>query len=226
MIKFLWKLIVEIIWKQPPVFGIFMGLFFTSWIPLRQIWIETTTITAMTDDGDDELFYNNNNNNNNYHTPLLGWLLDALRSLGQAAIPINMAVLGINLSITLQQQQEQQHEEKTTTTTTTTNESNTVSIFTILCVVVGKLVIMPIIGFTCLQLIRSLFGTHFLEPPVVLVLLVVFVTPTANTVMLMVDLVDGAMKEEMARIIAFEYIVAPFILPLSVAMAAHQAQDS
>lgn len=46
--------------------------------------------------------------------------------------------------------------------------------------------------------------------------MIVTITPTANTVMVMVELSDGEAKEGMARIIGMQYAVAPILLSISV----------
>lgn len=51
-----------------------------------------------------------------------------------------------------------------------------------------------------------------------LVMLIVFITPTANNVMVMVELSGGA-REGIARVIAWEYAVAPIILSLTMTTA-------
>lgn len=49
-------------------------------------------------------------------------------------------------------------------------------------------------------------------------MLIVFITPTANNVMVMVELSGGA-REGIARVIAWEYGVAPIILSLTMTTA-------
>ena len=51
-----------------------------------------------------------------------------------------------------------------------------------------------------------------------LVLMIVFITPTANNVMVMVELSGSGSKEGMARLIAWQYAVAPVLLSLTVAL--------
>ena len=47
--------------------------------------------------------------------------------------------------------------------------------------------------------------------------MIVTITPTANNVMVMVELTDGeATKEGMARMIFVQYMVAPIILSVTV----------
>lgn len=48
--------------------------------------------------------------------------------------------------------------------------------------------------------------------------MIVFVTPTANNVMVMVELSGGA-REGIARVIAWEYAAAPIMLSLTMTTA-------
>jgi len=60
--------------------------------------------------------------------------------VGEAAVPINMIILGINLSSTFQKKKKSKNDNND-------NEKNKVlSSQTVMAVVVGKMVIMPIIG--------------------------------------------------------------------------------
>ena len=52
-----------------------------------------------------------------------------------------------------------------------------------------------------------------------LVILVVFLTPTANNVMVMVELGGGGSREAIARTIAWQYAAAPIILSLTMTVA-------
>ena len=47
-------------------------------------------------------------------------------------------------------------------------------------------------------------------------LMIVFITPTANNIMVMADLAGGGVEGAMAKIIACEYLIAPVFLSLSV----------
>ena len=90
---------------------------------------------------------------------------------------------------------------------------------TSLLVVAGKMIVMPIVGYTS-TLVLSTFYTvsHEIAGSLYLVLLIVFLCPTANNVMVMVELGGGgnSAKESMARIIAYQYAIAPLVLSGSV----------
>jgi hypothetical protein len=49
--------------------------------------------------------------------------------------------------------------------------------------------------------------------------MIVFLCPTANNVMIMVELSGSGSKEGIARVIAWQYMAAPIILSLTVTAA-------
>lgn len=49
-----------------------------------------------------------------------------------------------------------------------------------------------------------------------LVAMIVFITPTANNVMVMVELSGSGTREGVAQVIAWQYAVAPIVLSLSM----------
>lgn len=51
-----------------------------------------------------------------------------------------------------------------------------------------------------------------------LVLMIVFITPTANNVMVMVELSGSDTKEGIAQVIALQYAVAPIMLSLTMSL--------
>ena len=130
--------------------------------------------------------------------------------VGQSAIPINMMILGINLSSTFQKN-------------ANTNASDEIGFSnrTVIAVVIGKMLLMPIIG-----ILSTCFIEHYFTPfpdeidaTCYLVMMVVFITPTANNVMVMVELSDSNLKEGMARLIGWQYVVSPFVLSLVLTVA-------
>ena len=60
-----------------------------------------------------------------------------------------------------------------------------------------------------------------------LVLMIVFLTPTANNVMIMIELADcdAAIMEGVANVIAMQYIVAPILLSLTMSVAIGVASE-
>jgi predicted permease len=176
---------------QPPVVGALLGLFVASWESLRGIFVDIV--------------------DRNGDAPMQ-WFFDGLYTTGQAAVPINMIILGCNLSASYMLNAKD-HQDKFFSQQAT------------MAVVLGKLVIMPIIGYV------SVFVLHYLYPipteiagSFYLVMLIVFLCPTANNVMVMVELSSGGgggggSKEGMARIIAYQYMVAPLVLSLTVTVS-------
>ena len=126
---------------QPPVVGAASGFLVASVSPLR------AQLVDMTD--------------RNGNAPL-EWAFAALFAVGQAAVPINMIILGVNLSQSLQKPQEPKLMQQLQGLDITTNghEDNnknddddkfTMSNKTMVWLVVGKLIIMPVIG--CLSVV-------------------------------------------------------------------------
>jgi predicted permease len=86
-----------------------------------------------------------------------------------------------------------------------------------MAVVVGKMIVMPFIGYVSAYLLKFVYPLpDEIRGSFYLVILIVFLCPTANNVMVMVELSGNGSKEGMARIIAYQYMVAPIILSLTV----------
>lgn len=88
-------------------------------------------------------------------------------------------------------------------------------------ILIGKMVLMPFIG-----ILSALFlKTYVWDIPAdidgafYLVLMIVFLTPTANNVIVMVELSGSGAKEGMARVIALQYLFAPLILSVTMTIA-------
>jgi len=58
--------------------------------------------------------------------------------------------------------------------------------------------------------------TQDIDASFYLVAMIVFITPTANNVMVMVELSGSGSKEGIARVIAWQYAAAPVLLSLSM----------
>jgi hypothetical protein len=119
-----------------------------------------------------------------------------------------MLILGINLSKTCYSRSESYDMLSTRTT---------------IAIIVGKMIFMPIIGFIlCIFLKKSHTIWELpdeIDDSVYLVIMTVFITPTANNIMIMVELSGSASKEGMATLIGWQYMVAPIILSMNVAIA-------
>jgi hypothetical protein len=142
----------------------------------------------------------------------LQFLFDGLYAVGETAVPINMMILGCNLSSST-------HQKSTSTDVNTS--SDMLSMKSMIGIVIGKMIVMPIVG-----ILSALFlKTYVLDIPAdidgafYLVLMIVFLTPTANNVIIMVELSGSGAKEGMARVIALQYLVAPLILSLTMTIA-------
>mmetsp|Transcript_3637 Transcript_3637/g.10322 ORF Transcript_3637/g.10322 Transcript_3637/m.10322 type:complete len:626 (+) Transcript_3637:172-2049(+) len=180
---------------QPPVVGAVAGMCIAA-TPLRGIFVD------LVDRSD---------------SAPLEWLFDGLYAVGQAAVPINMMILGCNLSASYLQQ----------TTNPAEAAKKLLSKQTMLAIVIGKMFAMPAVGFLSVFLLRTyvLNIPDAIDGSFYLVMMIVFLTPTANNVMVMVELSGSGSKEGIATVIAYEYMAAPLILSLTmtaaVGMASH-----
>ena len=165
---------------QPPVVGSLLGLFVAAIPPVRALFVDITAGNK---------------------PALLGWLFDAIVCAGQASVPVGMAVLGANLSLTVQ-----------------SKNRHSVASSTVAAVLVGKMIILPLIGiFSSVLLQRVWHVPKEIFTSFFLVLAIEWLPPTANNVMIMVELTgSNGMKEAMARIIGFQYLAAPLLLSLWV----------
>ena len=132
----------------------------------------------------------------------LEWIFDGVYSIGQAAVPINMIILGCNLSAAQME----------------TNTDKLLSKETMMAIVVGKMVLMPILGIASVLFLKEYVWDipDGIDATFYLVAMMVFVTPTANNVMVMVELSGSGSKEGIAQVIGFQYLVAPILLSISV----------
>jgi predicted permease len=179
--------LMETAWKifsksfQPPVIGAISGLVVVAFEPFRGLFVDLH-------DRDDDA--------------ILEWLFDGILLIGRSAVPVNMAVLGVNLSIASQCKA----------------STAPVNARTVAAVVIGKMVVMPIIGVLT-ALFMDAYVWHIPESihfSFYLVIMIVFITPTANNVMVMVDLSGSNAREGIARIIGWQYVATPLFLTLSV----------
>jgi predicted permease len=167
---------------QPPVIGAVLGLIVAS-TRLRGIFVDLV---------------------NRADAAPLEWMFDGLYSVGQSAVPINMIILGCNLSAS-------------TLSKKSASNPNILSNKTTAAIVIGKMVLMPVLGIlSCWILSLWWKMPDEIDEPFWLVCMIVFLTPTANNVMVMVELSGSGSKEGIARVIGWQYAVAPVILSLSV----------
>lgn len=144
----------------------------------------------------------------------LEWIFDGILALAKSAIPVNMCVVGVNLHIASQRK------------ASNNNPNLTVHPKTIAAVVLSKMLLMPLIGVATVWTLKRFVWQ---VPPEIqfqfyLVLLMNFVTPTANVVMVIAELGSGPhSKNVMASLIGWQYVVAPVLLSLTVMMIVYTA---
>ena len=202
---------------QPPVVGALLGMFVASMPQLRGMLVDLKDRSG--------------------HAPMQ-WLFDGLYAVGESAVPINMMILGSNLSASFSKNN---NKDKYKDNNSSRNNDD-FSPSTMIAIVVGKMIVMPIIGFLSAYLLKIWWWQDHIPDDIggsfYLVIMIVFLTPTANNVMVMVELSGnnnsghtnhgstgsgqgggGGCKEAMARIIAWQYAVSPLILSLTMTVA-------
>eukprot|EP00300_Choanocystis_sp_HF-7_P042272 c9032_g1_i1.p2 GENE.c9032_g1_i1~~c9032_g1_i1.p2 ORF type:complete len:155 (-),score=40.95 c9032_g1_i1:324-788(-) len=124
----------------------------------------------------------------------LQFLFNAMRSIGSAAVPLNMIILGCNLA---------------------TNASwSAVPWTTNILIAIAKLLIMPIVGIISALILRSIFH-NTMSAMFYLVVMVVTATPTANNIVVMAQ-VAGEDVSALATVIVTQYIFAPLTLTIAL----------
>ncbi|CAB9512097.1 expressed unknown protein [Seminavis robusta] len=177
---------------QPPVVGALAGIFVAA-TPLRGVFVDLVDRSS---------------------SAPLEWFFDGLYAVGQAAVPINMIILGCNLSASYMTQKASDGKGADS------KKSNLLSQKAMISIVIGKMLVMPIIGI----LLALFLEAYVLDIPsdidgsFYLVLMIVFITPTANNVMVMVELSGSNTKEGIAQVIALQYACAPLMLSLTMSL--------
>lgn len=217
-VEYCMGLIVKVIRRcllQPPVVAAILGFIVAAIPKLRGIFVD---IVDRDDDAPTQ------------------WFFDALYTVGQAAVPINMILLGSNLSQSFRTQLDDEDKK-----------SVLLSKRTMASIVFGKLILMPLIGIGSVSLLTYFVwnlpeSTYIRVVPLIpvsnvpfhpldvhasfcLVTMMSFLTPTANNVMVMVEL-SGGNREGIARVIAWQYLAAPLVLSLTVSFAVGIANSS
>ena len=122
----------------------------------------------------------------------LEWAFNALQTIGHAAVPLNMLLLGAKLS--------------------RGPVWRAAPVATSIMVAVVKLVLMPGVGLGTALLLDRFYGLPSgIAPTVFLVVCLVTATPTANTVAVLGELQDNA-KQAIATFIFVQYLAAPVLL--------------
>ena len=227
---------------QPVVIASLFGLLVTSVPQLRRLFvnIHPTDSTAKVP---------------------LSWMFSSFQTIASAAVPVNMVILGINLSMscndfTVPSYMKGCSTNKATVSTLSSSSSSSaaaasegestvvpgvdnitndersndeaekeqdskMSYWTIAGVILGKMVFMPAVGIISVYGLRAVLSVpDSVASSMYLVMMLMFVTPTANNTIILVELSDGEKaKKDMATLIAFQYLAAPVLLSLSVAAA-------
>jgi len=121
LLRYCWDVLVKIVRRcllQPPVVAAIIGFVVATFPKLRGIFVD---IVDRDDDAPTQ------------------WFFDALYTIGQAAVPINMILLGSNLSQSFQKGRAGNDNDAR-------GKSVLLSKHTMAAVVLGKLVLMPLIG--------------------------------------------------------------------------------
>jgi len=126
----------------------------------------------------------------------LEWLYNGLSKLGEAAVPLNLLILGASLSKGA--------------------NFSALPMRTCISLVMSKMVLMPLISVGVVYVLSHIIHVgHPQDKSLWLVSLVVACTPTANNITVMVELA-GQNKEAMATALFVQYLVAPLLLTLSL----------
>jgi predicted permease len=205
---------------QPPVIASIAGLFIASFPSIRGLLVN---------------IWGSNGN-----PAPLQWMFDGIYSVGQAAVPINMVswlvlrkqffreyvtnffccsalhphpqtILGINLSSTFKKKSKEEQEKE---------KAKLLPNRTMLAIVVGKMIVMPVVGIISTWFLQKYYidFPDEIDATCYLVMMIVFITPTANNVMVMVELSGSSSKESMARVIGYQYLVSPVVLSIVLAI--------
>jgi len=156
----------------PPVIGSALGLVIALVTPVQGLFVELPGATG---------------------TAPLGFLFDGLAAIGRASVPINMLVLGSNLSKGC--------------------DFRAVPLATNIGILFMKNLGQPAMMAAVIFLLSRVFTSTTLS--VWLVAMIVSCTPTANNIMVMVEL-SGQNKAGVTTCIFTHYIAAPLVLTLVV----------
>ena len=191
---------------QPPVVGGLLGLAVASWPSARGILVDLEHRRS--------------------RAPLQ-WCFDALYSVGQAAVPLNMMILGANLSSAAASvslpwiKRSNRRSRRPSSGGGTVQPKPLFDGKTLLGIVVGKMVVLPLLGIGLGWILKTYVWNipDEIDGAFYLVLMIVFLCPTANNVMVMVELSGSVAKEGLAQVIALQYLVAPLILSITMTIA-------
>jgi len=136
----------------------------------------------------------------------LQWFLDGLGKVGRSTIPVSMALLGMHMSHSIR--------AGSASDSADTSPFEVFHWTTMVGTICGKLIVMPMIGFSSFLVLRHVFAIQIPQSMAV-VLLLVWTPPTASNAVVMSDLAGG-MREAVAQILLYEYMVVPILLSVSI----------
>jgi len=132
------------------------------------------------------------------------WVLSATKLLGGAAVPVNLVLLGASLS------------KGRESLAGVTDPAGRRMLAGVVC---AKMIAMPLCAALICSLARCILPAVYTTPPFDLpfwlVALLVTCTPTANNMLVMVELAGGD-GEAFSAMIAVQYFLAPLLLTVSV----------
>jgi predicted permease len=153
-------------------------------------------------------------------TAPLQWLYTALHTVGEAAVPLNMMLLGCNLTSSHRPAHHglSDHDREPWDVG---RRDETLSTQSMIGIVVGKMIGMPLVGIASVLLFQEFIWDMPLgsKSAISLVLMIVCLTPTASNIIVMVELSGSSAKESMARVIALQYLLSPLILSFTMTIA-------
>lgn len=182
---------------QPPVVGSITGLLISLFPHIRGLFVDLNLRSS---------------------SAPLQWFFDGLYVVGLSAVPINMMILGCNLSSSAQA-----WFKRSSLPEISASSANFLPWSSMLGIVAGKMLLLPFVGIASVTILQRyvLDIPDAIDGSFYLVLMIVFLCPTANNVMVMVELSglnDGA-KEGIATVIGLQYAVAPIILSFTMSIA-------
>jgi len=164
----------------PPVVAILAGTFVGTFPGFRELFVDRVDF-----DNDGKL----------------EWMFNAIETMGQAAVPLNMLVLGSSLA--------------------TIPSFSTVHWPSTIAVAISKLVVVPaiafgmVVAFHAAGVVGAMVPNEEFHYQLMIVACLVTATPTANNLSVMAELSGGpACKQALAAMIFLMYCLAPFLLTL------------
>jgi len=137
----------------------------------------------------------------------LGWLTSGLAALGKAAVPINLLLTGNALA--------------------KGPDWQSLPLKANVGILLGKMVVLPVLAMVVMVVVHRFLGQegtgaialqHPWDEPLYVAALAVSATPSANNLMVMVEL-SGGNRKAMSTAIFTQYAMAPLILPITLTSA-------